>query len=270
MCDIVSDLHIDQWDKDIGVKYPCGLVKHAPYTPNNSQNKILIVAGDVSDSLHNTIKYLDTISVYYEKILFVDGNHEHVNMYPNLYTHEEINEKIKKLNNNKIVYLPCNPYQQGKTLFIGACGWWDYNNANLDAINSNLEYFKHWLPHLTRKENHEFIDNVIKRSREDYSKLEKLIELANQDQTIENIIIVTHCVPKRVFCCMKNIETILNTKFEELIKNKTLNRKLTHWIFGHIHHNIYQTSGQIKFICHPRGRPEDYNRELYDLFSSKL
>ena len=95
MCDIVSDLHIDQWDKEIGVKYPCGLVKQFPYTPDKPQNKILIVAGDVSDSLTNTLKYLDTISVYYEKILFVDGNHEHVNAFPNLYTHQEINEEIK-------------------------------------------------------------------------------------------------------------------------------------------------------------------------------
>jgi len=270
MCDIVSDLHIDQWDKEIGVKYPCGLVKQFPYIPDKPQNKILIVAGDVSDSLTNTLKYLDTISVYYEKILFVDGNHEHVNAYPNLYTPEEINEEIKKLNNNKIVYLPCHPYQNGKTLFIGACGWWDYNNANPEAINSSLEYFKNWLPHLTLKENREFLDNVIKRSREDSSKLEKLIEIANQDQTIENIVVVTHGVPKRVFCSMRNMKTVLNTKFEELIKNNTLNKKISHWIFGHVHHNICHTSGQIKFMCHPRGRPEDFDREMYDFFSSKL
>ena len=115
------------------------------------QNEILIVAGDVSDNLQNTIKYLDDISQYYQKILFVDGNHEHVNAYPNLYSQKEINEEIKKLDNNKIVYLPCNPYQIGKTLVIGACGWWDYNNSDPESIKTCMEYFKEWIPNLVKK-----------------------------------------------------------------------------------------------------------------------
>ena len=80
------------------------------------QNKILVVAGDVSDSLENTIAYLDAIKIL-SKILFVDGNHEHVNAFPNLYTCQEINEEISKLNNDKIIYLPSNPYVYNDTLF---------------------------------------------------------------------------------------------------------------------------------------------------------
>ena len=48
-----------------------GKVKHYPYIPMTPQNEILIVAGDVSDNLQNTIKYSDDISQYYQKILFI-------------------------------------------------------------------------------------------------------------------------------------------------------------------------------------------------------
>ena len=81
MFDIVSDLHIDQWDKNIELNIPCGVVKYYPHL-SDPQNKILVVAGDVSDSLENTIAYLDAVSKYYQKILFVDGNQEHVNAFP--------------------------------------------------------------------------------------------------------------------------------------------------------------------------------------------
>lgn len=270
MFDIVSDLHIDQWDNTIGVKYPCGEVKHIPYIPITPQNEILIVAGDISDNLQNSLKYLNDISQYYQKILFVDGNHEHVNAYPNLYSQKEINEEIKKLDNNKIVYLPSNPYQIGKTLVIGACGWWDYNNSDEESINSSMEYFKKWIPEFGQKENQKFIDNVTQRSREECQQLQEILEFTNKDDFIENIVIVTHCVPKNEFASKNHEKTIVNNGFEKLLNNKELSKKISHWIFGHVHHNISNKSNNVKFICHPRGRPEDYNREMYDFFSSKL
>ena len=45
---------------------------------------------------------------------------EFVNAYPSLYTKEEIN---KLINNEKIVYLPNNPYIVNKTVFLGCCGY---------------------------------------------------------------------------------------------------------------------------------------------------
>ena len=86
---VISDLHIDQWDPKYSIKYKCGLVKEFPLNwdkivDKNIKNKILIVAGDVSDDLELSCNYLNHISQYYNKILFVDGNHEHVNKYPNI------------------------------------------------------------------------------------------------------------------------------------------------------------------------------------------
>lgn len=270
MFDIVSDLHIDQWDKNIGVKYPCGVVKHYPYMPIDPQNKILVVAGDVSDSLQNTIAYLDAISKYYQKILFVDGNHEHVNAFPNLYTCQQINEEISKLNNDKIIYLPSNPYVHNDTLFLGMCGWWDYNNSDEESMKKCMNYFDSWIPHFKEKENKLFINNVIKEGQQQINNIIKSIDEANDNDIIKNIIIVSHCVPLEKYCCQKEIATQYHSNVTQILDNKILTSKIKKWIFGHIHHNICDTHNNIKFIAHPRGRPEDFNRILYDTFEAKL
>ena len=82
--DLISDLHIDQWSNDINIKYPYGEKKHIPAVLNQKSD-ILVIAGDISDDLELLLNYINELSKKYKKILFVDGNHEHVNRYPNLY-----------------------------------------------------------------------------------------------------------------------------------------------------------------------------------------
>ena len=84
--DIVSDLHIEQWDSSIKNKYPSGKIKDSPYKFPNKKSNILIIAGDISDDINNSLNYINELSKIYQNVLFIDGNHEHVNKYPNLYT----------------------------------------------------------------------------------------------------------------------------------------------------------------------------------------
>ena len=94
--DIVSDLHIDQWDNTIESKHPHGIRAYKPYDFNDSHSDILVIAGDVSDDLDITLNFIDKISSKYKYVLFVDGNHEHVHRYPKLFTDDDIYEKVKK------------------------------------------------------------------------------------------------------------------------------------------------------------------------------
>ena len=41
--------------------------------------------------------------------------------------------------------------------------------------------------------------------------------------------------------------------------------KLSHWLFGHTHYDIYNKIDGVEYICNPRGRPDDFNRLEYDL-----
>ena len=74
--DLCSDLHIDQWDTNIVNKYPNGHIKDFPFEfSNNTGAKYLIIAGDISDNLNNSINYLNDVTEHYDKVLLVDGNH---------------------------------------------------------------------------------------------------------------------------------------------------------------------------------------------------
>ena len=263
--DLVSDLHIDQWSPLFKNRYPCGEIKDFPFEIKDSDSKYLIIAGDISDDINVSIEYLNKISEKYEKILFVDGNHEHVNAYPDLYTKEEIN---KLINNEKIVYLSNNPYIVNKTVFLGCCGWWDYNNFDKSETELGTKYFKDWISHFSRKKNIDFMMKVIPRSCEEIMNLIKLVEKYESDETINQIVIVTHTVPKKDYCYFggdnDSVGTQYNTKYKMVLKKAN---KITHWLFGHAHNQTdeYDEINKINYISHPRGRPEDYNRITYDV-----
>ena len=136
--DIMSDLHIDQWSFDYHNLYPCGPIINEPFQLNNTNSDYLIIAGDISDNINISIDFLNNISKHYKKILFIDGNHEHVNKYPLLYDTKYIQTLI---DNKNIHYLSTTPYIINNTAFIGSCGWWDYDNSNQKSINQNYNYF---------------------------------------------------------------------------------------------------------------------------------
>ena len=70
--DFVSDLHIEMWDKEYNIKHPCGERKNNPLDINifkNSDSKILIVAGDISDTLELSVEKLDELAQSIKKLL---------------------------------------------------------------------------------------------------------------------------------------------------------------------------------------------------------
>ena len=266
LIDIVSDLHIEQWNNKYSTKYPCGKINNLPYNFEDKKGSILIVAGDTSDDIDLTLEYLNNISSKYEKILFIDGNHEHVNKYPNLYTVEEINGKVISLNNHKLIYLPNNNYIYKNTLFIGVCGWWNYNDKN--DINKNLNYFDNWIPHFTEKDNLNFIDNVIKRCKNETKYIKDTLFKYKDYDNIKNIIIITHTLPINIFSTINdkylNLGTDINSELN-ILQLQKINNKISHYIFGHTHQKHNENLNNIKIICNPRGRPEDYDRKKYNL-----
>ena len=264
--DICSDLHIDQWNKNLEQKYPCGIRKYNPEINFDSTSKILIIAGDISDNLNLTIDYINSLSSKYEYILFIDGNHEHVEIYPKLFDKEYIYKKVKNIGCEKLIYLPYNDFILNKTVFIGCCGWWNYNNFNVSNINDSLDYFDEWMPNLCKSDSRDFIYNVYERSKLEYKELVEKLEKYENDSKIDNIIIVTHSQPRIKFTSI-DLSTEINTKFENITKKKY--SKLNSWIFGHTHEQIFEKT-DINYICNPRGRPEDYNRETFKLYTFKI
>ena len=274
--DFVSDLHIEMWDPQYNIKHPCGERSNNPLDINifkNSDSKILIVAGDTSDSLELSIKKLDEIGKYYEKVLFIDGNHEHVNKIPNMYSQYEIEELTNKINksrgnsNNKLHFLSISPYQVGKSVIIGVNGWWDYNNYDEETIkDKSMNYFNNW-HHVSKSNSKIYCYNCLSFSSEDYKRLSYFVKKYENDETVNNIIIVTHTVPLEIFADYMKMSTDGNTK---LINVLNYSSKISHWIFGHSHKTYDYKYNDVRFISNPRGRYEDENREKYDVKSIEI
>jgi len=263
-CDICSDLHIDQWNKTLKQKYPCGIRTFNNLSWKKKDNTILIIAGDISDNINLSIDYINNISHNYEQILFIDGNHEHVELYPKLYTTEYINKIVKQKQNDKLIYLPCNDYIIGDTVFIGFCGWWNYNKYSLKDINKSVDYFKNWIDEMNHSDSRNFIYNVFSKSKDEYSKLIFKLNKYHNNNNISNIIIVTHTQPDISFINLEDLATELNTEFENITSEKF--PKIKHWIFGHTHEQHITKKNNIIYTCNPRGRPDDFNRITYDLY----
>jgi len=82
---------------------------------------------------------------------------------------------------------------------------------------------------------------------------------------IDKIIVVTHTVPPKDEFCSEGYSTWTNTQLKV-----TENSKVTHWCFGHVHQEFDVKIDNIRFICHPRGRPDDNNSSDYDIKHIKL
>ena len=253
--DLISDLHIDQWSSEYNIKYPYGIIKDIPFHIDKKSD-ILVVAGDISDDLNLSLKWMDEISHKYKKILFVDGNHEHVNAYPNLYDINHIHNSVKSLNNDKIIYLPNNEYIIDDVVFIGYCGWWDYDNKQ--SLESAKTYFNKWIPNFTEKDNIQFMNNVLTRAEYENTKIVELLKKYENDNSINKIILVTHSVGHKDFKVVSK-STDYNTMFNDITSSK-----LKYWLFGHTHYQINNVVNNIQYICNPRGRPDDFNRIIYN------
>ena len=256
--DLISDLHEDHWNSDKKSTFPLGEVKNYPFDlkKEKDKSKILIVAGDICDDLNDSINYLDHISQYYDKVLYVDGNHEHISQYPELYSTNYIHELILSKGNSKIVYLPKQNYIIDNTCFVGCNGWWNYSSNKFD----HLDYFGSInSSSITEKKIKDFHTIVKKTALKEASKLYNNVALLSQDKQIDNIVVVTHTVPINIFLNPKDVDLQVNTEFNKIRGCP----KISHWLFGHCHEQINKIVKHTDYISNPRGRPSDYNRILY-------
>ena len=261
--DIISDLHIDNWSLKYRNKFYKGKISECPFVINHSDAEYLIIAGDISDNINTSLEYINQISNNYKKILFIDGNHEHTENFPNLIDKYEINNMIK---NDKLIYLSINPLIIEDTVFIGCCGWWDYNNKNeIDNYLNNNYYMSNFKLKFEEKKN--LILNIIDKSEQDFLYLKENIDKFDNDDNIKNIIIITHTIPSNHFgstysyeCIQNNFSTQYNSKFQNL----HLSHKIKYWISGHNHGVHDKIIDNIHYISNPRGCPGDYNRINYE------
>ena len=120
-------------------------------------------------------------------------------------------------------------------------------------------YFRKWRGNLGILDGTNFMSNLINEGGKQINLLTDLIFKYDKDDSINKIVLVTHTVPKKEYA--HNLRIEVNSDYKNLFN---ISSKLKYWLFGHTHQQMDKKDG-IRFISNPRGRPEDYNREKYNL-----
>jgi predicted phosphodiesterase len=236
----ISDIHLEHYNKLPKIK-PIG--------------DILILAGDIGYPFSSIYKdFLIHMNKIFKKVFLITGNHEFYSCGKNEgKIMEEIDDYIKSIifdnNLNNISYLD-NSYEDYEGIrFCGTTLWTQITNTNY--LINDFKIIKDMTIDLRNElftNSCEFIDDTINKS------------------TIP-IVMITHHIPSHklihsIFqtdeyknynqCYASNCETF----FKEPIKI---------WIYGHTHKESNIEINNIKFLCNPRGYPNenkqiDFNR----------
>lgn len=253
--DLISDLHENTWNGDISCESVHPMKWERGFAP------ILVIIGDVTDSMKETCDLLrNNINGCYDTVLFVDGNHDHADEYPQIHPHSawesSIREVNRQLTSTDIVYLPSNVYVTEGVAFVGACGWWDYENGQMERnIDLVHRYFDDWVGEASKLKHCPdactvFASNAKKRGDEEVDSLRERIRSLDKDDSVHSIVVVTHTPP-----ILDGIDGPLPTYMHSQIATVLHDTsKVTHWLFGHTHNNV-NTHGRngVQFVAHPRG-----------------
>lgn len=247
--DLMSDLHVDL--------SPSYVLDYAAM----ATSPIAVVAGDISNDPHTTILEIDRISCYYDKVIFVDGNHEHYDnrsesknrghrMPPETY---QILRKAFE-GNDKVFYL-----DQGRNAciiddvaFIGANNWYDFNWGNINSDHCISTWYQEMNDSYWANIDHEWVMNeAIKHN----SNIMATVASLNQNNKVRKIVLVTHTVPHTngIYNGHNHKWILLNGCYLNSKAHEAGFGKVVAHCFGHTHKRQMFTVDNVEYICNPRG-----------------
>lgn len=250
--DLASDLHVDFDINDIDWA-----------SKKTHDSDIIIIAGDVSNTVEQTVDELRRISDHYKHVIFVDGNHEH---YGNQLgqktindTENELLDKLSKYQN--IAYLHRNhpSIVIGNVAFIGCNSWYDFKF--IPDINTVSQCISLYMSNSSDPKQCNFTTHPEKMAIEHAEIIANEVSHFNQNKDIDKIVIITHTSPHYLGVTWKTDRHSWNL-FNGAYGNSEMEKvwiadehnKIVHAVYGHVHdqHDFYGDNG-IRFITNPRG-----------------
>lgn len=259
--DLVSDLHIDIWDPELNTTWV-----------NNSQNDILVIAGDTSDNLDLTADYINYLCAEYKQVIVLDGNHDNQpqDQKPwqcdlNLDLDASTIAWNKTVAKTKAHNLSLEPIIIGDVAFVGQNGWWtyDFGEPKIDRQISIDHYAKK-----AAKWGWEYNwQHIREHAIAQADKLTEWVTELQNNPLVKHIVVVTHTLPHYDTIVWKNSANVYGglygNRYMYRVKEADTLGKISTWCFGHDHPGNEVIKPGIRYISNPRGRPDDYNKENY-------
>ncbi len=162
------------------------------------------------------------------------------------------------------------------TLFVGACAWFDFqfalpeNSAEAcQAQFASVAEPQRWFSSAPAPGAPPVDQAVLSLARADAAHVRAAVCAAQHDSSVSRIVVVTHTVPHRSLL-RKGVypKALIEAGFYgssmmEAVPEADVNRKIALWCFGHSHAGADATLGHVRYLSHPRGRPDDFGRAEY-------
>lgn len=220
----------------------------------NQKSDTLLLGGDISDDINNTIQIVNNFKDIYDNVFSILGNHD--------YYLNKIGIVDNYISNNENFLSPENPYVIiGDSVIIGVTGWYDlrcYEHLGLDFTTAkqvwkDLKRDSKWI---IFKEDEDFMPWDLAEIHK--NRLYKLVEKFNNDDKIKNIYVMTHMIPSRDFVSPKGEPSwdmatpcYVNSDMLDIIL--PISDKIKYWMYGHTHERTIFNYKNINFINNALG-----------------
>lgn len=277
--DYCSDLHVDAWAQVTLLHDPTGprLWTGVPYQSHhliidwewykNPDSSVLVIAGDLSNDLTDTISTIKDAAAVYDQVVFVEGNHDH---YQDALEGDiELNHRVFKDSLRlfpNVTHLDGEESLQiGDTLFIGALGWYDWQGFVDRGITAEMAKDR-WLKgnNDSRMINFGKFKDPSVRALHDAEALRSQVLWAQDEDTILNIVVVTHTSPRADLMWWRPesedwnnmTPSFMNTGMDRVIAVDE-KKKIRHWIYGHTHQRQVIDIDGVIYSNNARGYPRE-------------
>ena len=237
---IFSDLHLENKE----IRYP------VPYC------ETLILAGDICevDKLEDNRAFFLYISMNWNKILWIPGNHEYYSENYNMDEIDSILELFVKLFPN-IIMLNRKSVTIDNIKFMGCTLWSNIHDDVVDRASSAFTKLLH---------NNFPINNIYYNNLNDRD-IKWIYDNYNPSN---NTVLITHFPIKQEFTTnpdYKNDSNIIKNVYTNNIDISPCKDKFLYCISGHTHYNFNKKIGNITFLSNQYG----YNKNPEDNFNEE-
>lgn len=277
--DYCSDLHVDVWHGQTRLLSATGPqywieLDGQPYFQHidwkwhqNPGSEVLVIAGDISNDIQQTIAVVRDAARVYKWVVFVEGNHDHYQheLLGNIESNRKsLAEELSDLSN--VVHLDGErDLQLGSTLFIGAMGWYDWQCFVDRGISAELARDS-WI---RGNADSQYIDfggfkSPAIAAMHDSEALRSKVIKAQDDDSISDIVVVTHSSPRADIMLWidgnddwNNLTpSYVNSGMSRVVE-ADVKSKIRHWVYGHTHYRQVLDLDGIRYSNGARGLPRE-------------
>jgi len=222
---------------------------------DNESDQILILAGDICDSVCSGIQFLTDVCSRFKVVLYVFGNHEY---YGNSLQSGKAHliDQFYDLPKNLHI-LDCDTFETDDIMFIGATLWTDLDDLNPTTVNvvsrclNDCRLIRVNDQTRTMLNGDVWYDMHVKHR--EYIKLQVL----RAKQIGKTPIVITHHAPSYKSVHKVFQDSDINGGFASNLEDMVEYLQVPYWVHGHMHHVHDYMLHNTHILCNPHG----YNME---------